>query len=202
MNKKQFGVIEPSDLNDIIYNGGKKVYMGGIRVPYIPKNIDCWSNPLDEYKNTRIKSAEWLDACYNDGFALDAKGDKYPIKKYGIEQLAFVAGFWRVQNILTKPIVHVRDKDMVFLAKLDRQENTLFEFYSAKQVGYNCYGPFVSEGNKPDYIVARYDTDNGTFFGYGKTIEEARAYLGLKLYDEYKDVINAIACQKKNKKLK
>ena len=116
--------------------------------------------------------------------------------------MAFVAGFWRIQNVLPYKITHVRDKDMVILNKLDHQENTLFDFYNAKLVGYNCYGPIILEDANTNYIVVKYETDKETYLGYGKTIEDARAYLGLKLYDEYKDVINAIACHKKNKKLK
>ena len=90
--------------------------------------------------------------------------------------------------------------DIVLIKKLDRVENTLFDFYSAKMVNYNCYGPFVIDYERPDYIVAQYETDRGTYLGYGRTIEAARAYLGLKLYDEYKEVINAIACKNKIKK--
>ena len=96
-------------------------------------------------------------------------------------------------------LTHVRDRDFILMKKLDRQENTLFEFYNAKLIGYNCYGPFVINGPETDYVVAKYDTDKEKYWGYGKTLEDARAYLGLKLYDEYKEVINAIACKNKKK---
>ncbi len=178
-------------------DANKGCYMGGLHVPYIPNKNDCWSNPLDEYKNFREKSSALLTARYNNVHALDNHGNKYPVKNYTVNQLAFVAGNWRVQSSLLEPIIHVRDKDMMVLKKLDRVENTYFEFYSAKIVGYNCYGPIVSAGDNPDYIVAKYETDSGVFLGYGKTIEEARAYLGVKLYDEYKDLINSVACKKK-----
>ena len=93
----------------------------------------------------------------------------------------------------------VRDKKMVLLENLNRIETTLFDFWTAKLVGYNCYGPFITEDKSHDYIVAVYDTDKGKLFGYGKTIEAARAFLGLKVYDEFKDVINNIACRNKLK---
>ena len=194
-NKKQIGVIEPSDLNDIIYNNGQKCFMGGIRVPYYPNSEDCWSNPYDEYKNTRIKSNAWVRACNNKEFALDCNGDRYPISDFSIGELAFCAGLWRIQEKISYKITKVRDQDMVLTKKLNRVENTLFEFWRAKKVSYNCYGPFVIDGSYTDYVVAKYETDNGTRWGYGKTIEDARAYLGIKLYDEYKEVINAIACK-------
>ena len=34
--------------------------MGGIPVPYIPTPISCWSNPLDEYKQT-ITNTLWVE---------------------------------------------------------------------------------------------------------------------------------------------
>ena len=110
-----------------------------------------------------------------------------------------INGLWHVQNKFPHTITRVRDKDMVLMKKLDRIEDTKFEYWSAKTVGYNCFGPFVSSDNSYDYIVARYDTDNGPLWGYGRTLEAARAYLGLKLYDEYKEVIHAIACRNKLK---
>lgn len=199
-SKKQFGVIEPNDMNDIIYNGGKKVFISGIRVPYMPKPTDCWSNPYDEYKNGRVKSGAWREAVDNNEFALDSQGNKHPLKDYSIEQLAFVSGFWRIQDKLPHKITHVRDQDMVLIKKLDHEENTLFEFYKAKHVSYNCYGPFILDCPETDYIVTKYETDNGTYWGYGKTIEAARAYLGIKMYDEYKGLINAVACKNKMKR--
>lgn len=198
-NKKQIGVIEPNDLNDIIYNGGKKCFMGGMRVPYYPGPNDCWSNPYDEYKNTRIKSSAWTRACRNGTMALDCNNKWHPVSDFDIGSLAFVAGVWRVQDKFPHEITRVRDQDMVLIKKLNRVENTLFEFWSAKVVGYNCYGPFIIDCSQTDYIVAKYDTDYGTRWGYGRTIEDARAYLGIKMYDEYKDVINAIACKNKNR---
>lgn len=198
-DKKQFGAIAANDTNDIIYNGGKPCYMGGIRVPYMPKPNDCWSNPLDEYKNTREKSAAWNEACRNNEMAVNNKNETFPVKNFDMGKLAFVAGLWRIQQDFKQKITRVRDKDMVLMDKLDHVENTLFEFWNAKEIAYNCYGVFLSLGNKPDYIVAKYDTDKETYLGYGRTLEEARAFLGLKMYDEYKDVINAIACANKLK---
>ena len=66
--------IEPNDVNDVIYNDGKQCFLCGIRVPYIPKIDDCWSNPYDEYKNTHEKSNAWLKACQNNEYAVDGRG--------------------------------------------------------------------------------------------------------------------------------
>lgn len=117
-----------------------------------------------------------------------------------LENVDFVAGLWRVQKRFPHKITRVRDKDVVLMNKLHHKESTNFEYWTAKQVDYNCYGPFILQGSDTDLIVARYDTDNGYLWGYGSTIESARAFLGLKLYDEYKNVIHAIACQNKLKR--
>ena len=190
---------EICDTNDIIYNNGQECFMGGLRVPYLPKPNDCWSNPYDEYKNTRNKSNAWLKACQNNEYAVDENGNKFLVKDFDMSKLAFVAGHWRVQVVFPYKITNVRGQDMALINKKNRAEGTLFEYWNAKLVAYNCYGPFVSKDAKPDYIVAQYETDNGVLWGYGKTLEDARAYLGLKVYDEYKDIVHRIACRNKLK---
>ena len=131
--------------------------------------------------------------------AVDEAGNQITLGEKGakLENVDFVAGLWRIQTKFPYEITRVRDKDVVLMNKLPHQESTNFEYWAAKQVGYNCYGPFVFQGNKPDLIVAKYDTDDGSLWGYGSSIESARAFLGLKLYDKYKDVIHRIACKNK-----
>ena len=174
---------------------GETPTMGGIPVPYIPHN-DCWTNPLDEYKDSRKKAIALTKAIDNNEMAVDENGNMHPVER-SFSKYAFVGGLWRVQVEFPHEITRVRDKDMVLMEKLDHTEKTLFEFYRAKLLGYNCFGPFVHADNRYDYIVAKYVTDNKTYWSYGKTIEQARAFMGIKLYDEYKDVINTIACKKK-----
>ena len=115
-----------------------------------------------------------------------------------LENVDFVAGLWRVQKKFPYKITRVRDKNMVLMNKINHNENTKFEYWTAKQVDYNCYGPFVIDGNAFDYIVSHCITDKGEFWGYGTTIESARAFLGLKIWDEYRDVIHdAVFCKTK-----
>ena len=176
---------------------GETPTMGGIRVPHVPTSTSCWSNPLDEYKNTRKKSAALLRARENNEMAIDSRGNEKPIKDFEMNKLAFVAGLWRIQEELPLPITRIRDNDMILTKKIDHTETTLFEFFRGKEVKYNCYGPFVIQDDKYDYIVAKYETDKKTYWSYGKSIEQARAFMGIKMYDEYKDVINTIACKNK-----
>ena len=116
-----------------------------------------------------------------------------------LENVDKVAGLWRVQKKFPYKITRVRDKDMVLIKKLDHTESTNFEFWTAKLVGYNCYGPFIINDSDCDYIVSKCQTDKGVRWGYGTTIESARAFLGLKIWDEYKDVINDAVFNSKTK---
>ena len=97
----------------------------------------------------------------------------------------------------TVPLADVNVNDVEFIGGLwPHTEKTLFEFYRAAVVGENCYGRYLTDTS---YIVAKYTTDDGEFWGYGSTIEQARAFLGVKLYDEYKDLIHQHACRGQKK---
>ena len=167
---------------------------------------DFWKSAKDGHKLTWDQATAFFITTFlhdlNKGvYAVDEGLNKIKLGDEGAEHYNVdkVSGVWRIQNKLPYKITRVRDKDMVLVKKLDRVENTLFEFWIAKEVCYNCYGPFIIDDTYADYVVARYETDKETYWGYGQTLEAARAYLGLKLYDEYKDVINAIACKDKLK---
>lgn len=124
----------------------------------------------------------------NTVFAYKPDGTRVPLKSCGMNSVEFVAGLWRVQNEFPHKIENVRKKDFVIGEKLPHVERTLFDFYKAYSVGENCYGKYIS-GNIC-YIVAKYVTNRGVYSAYGKTIEDARAYLGIKLYDAFQDVIH------------
>lgn len=167
---------------------------------------DFWKSPKDGQKLTLDEAkalfiVTFLSDMDKGEYAVDEKLNKIKLGEEGADHYNVdkVGGKWCIQKKFPHKITHVRDRDFILTKKLDRQENTLFEFYGAKIVGYNCYGPFVINSSKTDYVVAKYDTDKETYWGYGKTLEEARAFLGLKMYDEYKEVINAIACKNKLK---
>lgn len=167
---------------------------------------DFWKSPKDGSKLTLSQATAFFITTFlhdlNAGvYAVDEKLNKTKLDDEGAthDSVDKIAGVWRIQNKLPYKIIHVRDKDMVLVKKLDRVENTLFEFWTAKEINYNCYGPFIIDDPYADYVVACYETDKETYWGYGRTLEAARAYLGLKMYDEYKEVINAIACKNKLK---
>lgn len=153
-------------------------------------------NKLATHQNIAEKSRDFVLARKNDECAMRSDGTKVPLKDIRFEDVEFVGGMWRVQNKFPHTIQHVRNRDFVLQERLPRQERNHFEFYKATMVGYNCYGPFLIEN--ASRIVAKYDTKHGTYWSYGDTIEQARAFLGIKLYDEYQDLIHSVVCAVEN----
>lgn len=142
--------------------------------------------------------------CAKGATAYGSAGIKRPLSECNIDDVNLVGGLWRIQNKFEHKIQFVRDKEFVLLEKINRTESNLFEFWRARMVGHNCYGRYfvggdnLVEPSKHDYVIAKYETDNKTFFAYGPTITEARAFLGIRLYDEYQELIHSVACKNKN----
>ena len=101
----------------------------------------------------------------------------------------FIAGLWRVQKKFPYEITKVRNKEFVLGDKLPHQEHTHFEFYPATSVVWGGNGP-SADVEHPDWVVAKYETARGTYWSYGRNIAEARAYLGIELYDKHQDLIH------------
>ena len=104
-------------------------------------------------------------------------------------RVEFVAGLWRMKNKrFNNKITEVRGKRFILGKKIEHNEKNLFEYYYAAEVFENSYGLM-----KPhfDYIVAKYETDDGPMWSYGTTIEQARAFLGIALFDKHIDIIHA-----------
>lgn len=133
--------------------------------------------------------------CKRGALAYSADGQERPLSKCDINNVKFIGGLWRVQDKFKHNIQCVRDKEFVLLEKINRIEKNKFEFYHAALVGTNCYGRFIVGG--ATHIVAKYETDKQTYWSYGSTIEQARAFLGNRLYDEYSDLIHSVACKNK-----
>lgn len=133
----------------------------------------------------------------NSSFAYKSDNTKVPLKETNINDVEFIGGLWRVQEYTDYNIKKVRDKDLIIGNRIEHNEKTFFEYYQASILTYNCYGVL-----KPhfDMVAAKYDTDKGTYWSYGKSIAEARAFMGIKLYDEYRDLIHSVACRSINQK--
>lgn len=152
-------------------------------------------NKLSNHKTLAEKERAYHRACMdsaNQAFAYYSDGHKAPLMNIDVSQVEFIAGLWRVQNPFPHNVQEVRGKLFTLSERLDYKEKNLFEFYRAYPVCENCYGAFVAS---EAHIVAKYTTDKETYWAYGKTIEQARAFLGIKLYDEYMDQIHNIACK-------
>lgn len=135
----------------------------------------------------------------NSSFAYKSDTTKVPLKEMNINDVEFIGGLWRVQDKKSYNIQKIRDRDMIIGDKIQRTEKTFFNYYKASFLVYNCYGPIEP---RFDMVAAEYKTDKGTYWAYGKTIAEARAFMGIKLYDEYMDLINSVACKRINQKEK
>ncbi len=155
------------------------------------KSIDVGSVEMNA--NMAAKRVLYKAHCEQGEKAWDSAGKNYPLQDVDIDDVEYIAGAWRVQNKFDSPIQIVRGQEFVLGERINRMEKNLFEFYRARRVGRNCYGRFII--NSVDTVVAKYDTDKETHWAYGRTIEEARAFLGIRLYDEYMDLIHSYACK-------
>lgn len=151
-------------------------------------------NKLAEHKTFAEKETAYRRACLNSTnqvMAYHSDGGKEPLINVDVSRVEYIGGLWRVQNPMPRNIQTVRGCLFVLDAKLPRSESNHFEFYRAYRVATNCYGPIISD---VPMIVAKYVTDKNTYWSYGNTLEQARAFLGIKLYDEYQDLIHSVAC--------
>lgn len=153
-----------------------------------------YKNKFAEYKTMREKLPRYQQAIAQGALAYKSDGTTVPLSSCSPSQVEFVAGLWRVQNPFPYEIQVVRDREVVLMKKLPHKERIPFEYYLAFSIGENCYGRFLNE--QFGTIVAKYETDDGVYWGYGATIEQARAFLGIKLFDQYMDLIHSVACKK------
>ena len=168
-----------------------------------PSPDDMATNPLAEYYNPKKSDKENAAAKrieYNK--ALDAGAVAYtgfrecaPLENFEFNNVEYIAGLWRVQNKFLYEIINVRDRQFVLVEKLPRTEKNKFEYYRAALATW-CGTGCSADVSRPDWIVAKYETPNGIFMSYGQTIEQARAFLAISIYDEYQDLIHAAAFEK------
>lgn len=145
-------------------------------------------------KNLSEKYQRYNSDVKRAAVAYRADGKTVPLKDCSPEQVEFIAGLWRVQQPFPYTIYDVRGEEFVLHEQVARVEQNHFEFWRASKVAENCYGRYLVTGF--DYIVAKYSTDDMTYWAYGETIERARAFLGIRLYDVYMDMIHSVACKK------
>ena len=156
-------------------------------------------NKLSEYKTSVEKERAYHADCVRGAqrvMAYRSNGTTVPLADVDISNVEYIGGLWRVQDKFPHKIQDVRGEPFVLLERVPRNERNHFDFYRAARVGFNCYGPYLVGG--PTQIVAKYTTDAQTYWAYGATVEQARAFLGIRLYDEYMDLIHSVACKSSN----
>ena len=84
---------------------------------------------LEERLALVIKHTDFINDVYEEK-AIDEHLRKITLRKQGAteDRVDKIAGVWRVQRNFPYKITHVRDKDFVLLDKINRVENTFFEF--------------------------------------------------------------------------
>lgn len=149
-------------------------------------------NPLAAYQDKSEKFYAYRSAGRACAVAYKSDGTTIPLRSVPADQVEFIGGLWRVQDQKSYNIKRVRDRDLIIGNQLPHNERTFFEYYQASQLTYNCYGILPPQF---DLVVAKYATDKGIYYSYGKNIADARAFLGIRLYDEYMDLIHSVACK-------
>lgn len=152
-----------------------------------------YKNSFAEHKTAREKITAYHQAIATNEMAIKSDGTRVALQDVPVQDVEYIGGLWRVQDCFPYFIQRVRDKDVVLGDKLPHTERIPFEYWRAYTVSENCYGKYLS--SRPDLIVAKYETDDGIYWGYGNTIEQARAFLGIKMFDKYMDLIHATACK-------
>ncbi len=144
------------------------------------------------YTDVAGKRAAYNAAVDNNEVAYIDVQKFIPLGSYGAEfnDVEYIAGLWRVQKKFEHTITKVRDREFVLVKKLPHTELTGFEFYSAAAIVWGGGGCDANVKN-PDWIVAKYETKRGTYWAYGHTIEEVRAFLGVEIYYKNKDEIDS-----------
>lgn len=169
---------------------------------YRPSPNDKITNPMNSlkakesglvvsYTTVAEKRALYNNALDNNAVAYTGFKETIPLGAPGAEfnDVEFISGLWRVQKKFPYEITKVRDKEFVLVKKLPHQEHTKFEFYSAVCAIWGGSGQ-SADIEHPDWIVAKYETARGTYWSYGRNIAEARAFLGIELYDNHQDLIH------------
>lgn len=147
------------------------------------------------YRNVAEKRAAYNLALDRHEFAYIDSQNYVRLGTHGAEfnDVEYIAGLWRVQTKLGCDVIQIQDKEFVLLDRLNRKEHTDFEFYNAASVTWWAYGQTC--GLTPDYIIAKYETNRGTFYAYGcrltdqNALSKARAHLAGKLFEAYQDII-------------
>ncbi len=154
-------------------------------------------NSMAAHASDFDKVRDYNSARARGELAYFSNGRTVSLNAVGLHDIEFIGGLWRVQDKFPYRIQMVRDVPFVLGERIPRTERNHFEFYRACRVCENCYGKYLIPGSEK--IVAKYTTDHGTYWAYGDTVEQARAFLGIKLYDEYMDLIHSVACKNRSK---
>jgi hypothetical protein len=169
--------------------------------PYYVKAKDKEKQSEQDKLNVAAKRVAYNRALDDGAVAYVGFKQAVPLGSPGAEfnDVEFIAGLWRVQKKFPYKITEVRNRQFVLVEKLPRTEKNKFEYYKAAAAVWSGTG-CSADVAKPDWIVAKYETPNGVFMAYGQTIEQARAFLAISIYDECQDLIHNATFANANQK--
>ena len=169
--------------------------------PYYVKAKDKEKQSEQDKLNVAAKRVAYNRALDDGAVAYVGFKQAVPLGSPDAEfnDVEYIAGLWRVQKKFPYKITQVRDRQFVLVKKLPRAEKNKFEYYTAAAAIWSGTG-CSADVAKPDWIVAKYETPNGVFMAYGQTIEQARAFLAISIYDGYQDLIHDAAFENANQK--
>ncbi len=165
-----------------------------------------YPNPTRTHKNKADKLRDFDAACqagemaFRDGdLSVSISKLQTPLTQFSVDDVEFIGGHWRVQTHAYYDVRQIRDQKFIIGPRINIAEKNYFEYYQIAEIPqFNCYGP-VSDP-KFNMVAAHYKTDHGEYWGYGTDVASARAFLGIRLYDEYMDLIHAHACKNQTAK--
>lgn len=129
------------------------------------------------------KLLQYIEDCTAGVMAHCADGKAIPLDSIHYDKVEYISGAWRVQRCFPYYIQTVRNREFVLGDRLSAEELKQFEikffkYYRAALVTEGAYGYFKTDY---DYIVA----NCGKYWSYGTGVTQARAFLAVKVLDEY-----------------
>ena len=168
-----------------------------------------YKNPLAKYSCAEtggLPKGVLMLRDFHNARALCEDGTLRDLRAMKPDDVEFIGGAWRVQNdfphqilqfprlrIDTKTGEYVADNraplELILTEPLPRIEFESFRYWTAQEVSYNCYGPFVCRNKS--FVVCRVDTATGPLWSYGDTIPAARSFMAVKLFNRHHAAILA-----------
>ena len=154
-------------------------------------------NPLAEYQKSKEKRHAFAVDQKSGCVAYKSNGTAVPLQDLSIDNVEFIGGRWRVQDMVTYNIRRISDRDIIIGEQIPCSDLMCFDYYRASRLVYNCYGPLTP---KFDLVVACFVAGDKTYWAYGTSTTTAGATLAMRMCEEYKYLLRTFAQRRTKKK--